>query len=88
MSGKSANPAAPVLGDDFQDAPPLAVLFQHKQFQGFNAAARVRRQERLAERRQPCQGTGPQHRSLEKFSTIWLVASYLMIHHFSFVFVF
>ena len=56
--------------DDFQHAPLIAGLFQHEQFQGFDATARVRCQEQLAERRQPCQRTDPQGSLLEKASAI------------------
>jgi hypothetical protein len=71
--------------DDFQHAPLLAVLFQHEQFQGFDTTARVRCQERLAERWQPRKRTHPECRLLEKSPTIRVVAYDLMFHHFSLV---
>ena len=74
--------------DDFQYTPLFAVLLQHEQFEGFDATARVRCQERDVQRRQPRKGAAPQRSLLEKVSAIALVVHVLVVHYFSWVSVF
>ena len=87
----SSNPAAiRQYFHNITNAVNVSVALQDEQFQGFDSAGLVRGscQWQVAERWQARKRTCPQRRLFEKVSTIWLVAHYVMVHHFFLVVVF